>query len=254
MSDATERTTMIEKLKIQLGGGSDGDGMIEIELDPEHYDAAVNFAIDKIYEYSTGGVEEQFVPLTVEPSVNQYQLPKEVLQVKKVLRRSLTHSTGGGSEFDPFDAAFKNAYLLDSGRTGGVATWDFFSQYQETIQRVFVGEMDFIWHVGTKRIELIRQPRETENVLINAYLTKSEDDLLTNPHTKSWIREWALAECKEMLGQARNLYPGGLPGATGNVTLNGDQLLSEAQSEKERLVSELKKFRTGNVGMPFLMG
>lgn len=248
------RNNLIENVKRHLGGGADGAGMIELELDPEHYDAAVNFAIDNIYELSSGGVEEQFVPLTIEPSVNQYQLPQQVLQVKKVHRRSLTHATGTGSEFDPFDAAFKNAYLLDSGRVGGASTWDFFSQFQETIQRVFVGEMDFIWHVGSKKLELVRSPRGRENVILTAYVMKSEDDLLTNPHTKPWIREWAVAECKEMLGQARNLYASGFAGPTGNITLNGDQLLNEAQSEKERLRSELSNLRAGNVGSPFLLG
>lgn len=248
------REDMISDVKRRLGGGGDGEGMIELELDPEHYDAAINFAIEKLVEYSTGSVEEQFMPMTIEPNVNQYQLPDTVMKVKKVARRSLTHSTGTGSEFDPFDAAFKNAYLLDSGRTGGVATWDFFHQYMETIRRVFVGEMDFVFHTGTKKLELVRNPRGREMVVLNVYVLRSESDLLTGETTKPWAREWATAECKEMLGQARSLYQSGFAGPDGNITLNGDQLISEAKEEKEKLITDLKNMRTGNVGMPFIIG
>ena len=57
---------------------------------------------------------------------------------------------------------------------------------------------------------------------------------------KQWIRKYCLALCKEMLGYIRGKYSAlPIPGA--EITLNGADLISAAQTEKEGLVIELKE-------------
>jgi len=56
---------------------------------------------------------------------------------------------------------------------------------------------------------------------------------------KHWIRRFALALSKEMLGQVRGKLST-LPIAGGDVTLNHSELLSQAADEKEKLREELK--------------
>jgi hypothetical protein len=56
---------------------------------------------------------------------------------------------------------------------------------------------------------------------------------------KQWIRRYALAICKEMLGQIRSKF-GGVPIPGDNVTLNGDALLGQAKEEQSALREELK--------------
>ena len=56
---------------------------------------------------------------------------------------------------------------------------------------------------------------------------------------KQWIRLYALAAVKEMLGYVRKKYntiP--IPGA--DITLNGDDLLTDARSEKDKLLEQLR--------------
>lgn len=55
-----------------------------------------------------------------------------------------------------------------------------------------------------------------------------------------WIRKYALALVKEVLGTVRNKYQS-VPIPDGEVTLDGDTLRSEAQSEKEELVTQLRE-------------
>lgn len=56
---------------------------------------------------------------------------------------------------------------------------------------------------------------------------------------KQWIRRFALAICKEMLGQVRSKFTAvPIPGQ--NITLNGDKLLSESKEEQKTLRDELK--------------
>ena len=57
---------------------------------------------------------------------------------------------------------------------------------------------------------------------------------------KQWIRRYALAVCKEMLGQVRSKFST-LPIPGDSVTLNGTALMSEAKEEKKELKEELNK-------------
>lgn len=56
---------------------------------------------------------------------------------------------------------------------------------------------------------------------------------------KQWIRRFALAICKEMLGQIRGKFDK-VPIPGDSVTLNADKLLGEAKEEMEKLREELK--------------
>ena len=57
---------------------------------------------------------------------------------------------------------------------------------------------------------------------------------------KQWIRRFALALCKEMLGQIRGKLGNVVPLPGGNVSLNATSLLSEATKEMGDLRTELK--------------
>lgn len=57
---------------------------------------------------------------------------------------------------------------------------------------------------------------------------------------KGWIKRYTLALCKEMLGMIRGKYSS-LPIPETEITLNADALLSQAQAEKEELITELKE-------------
>jgi hypothetical protein len=57
---------------------------------------------------------------------------------------------------------------------------------------------------------------------------------------KQWIRRYALAICKEMLGQIRSKFST-IPIPGESVTLNGPALMSEGKEERKELKEELNK-------------
>jgi hypothetical protein len=57
---------------------------------------------------------------------------------------------------------------------------------------------------------------------------------------KQWIRRFALALCKEILGQVRSKF-GTVPIPGESVTLNGSALITEGKDEQEKLRTELKE-------------
>lgn len=58
---------------------------------------------------------------------------------------------------------------------------------------------------------------------------------------KQWIRRFALAICKEILGQIRGKYGGKVPIPGQDVSLNATELLSQAKEEMKELKEELNK-------------
>ena len=135
------------------------------------------------------GDQESHVFFTMQPDQNVYTLPNEVQEVEKLYRRGVGANSTGGTNFDPFEAAFSNIYLLQAGRTGGLATWDFFAQYQETIGRVFGSEINFIWRPSTHQLELIRRPTAEEDVMAKVWMVKPEV-----PRRTSWPWRFSIAE------------------------------------------------------------
>ena len=138
------RDDLIRELKLRLG-----DGMVDVELDRDHYDIAINKAMAKYRQLSSGSVEESIVWIQTQPDVTKYTLPSEVIDVKRLYRRGVGTNSGGGTNFDPFDVAFNNMYMLQAGQLGGLATFDAFAQYKETLGRIFGSEYNFTYNSCT---------------------------------------------------------------------------------------------------------
>ena len=61
-----------------------------------------------------------------------------------------------------------------------------------------------------------------------------------NSMGRQWIRQYTFALSKEVLGLVRSKF-GSIPIPSGDLQLNGSDLLSQAQAEKEKLVTSLKE-------------
>lgn len=243
------REELVRQLQLRLG-----DEMVDVELDREHYDTAIDLALGKYRQLSSGSVEESIIFIRTQPDVQEYTLPNEVIEVRRLYRRGVGTNSGSGTNFDPFDVAFNNMYLLNAGQIGGLATFDAFSQYKETIGRIFGSEYDFFWNHNTHTLKILRNVRIDEEVGVGVYNYVPEHMLLTDVYASQWLSAWALAQSKFMLGEARSKYPGGLPGAGGAITLNGVDLKNEAQQEMEALKMSLHNLEEGNAPLGFVIG
>lgn len=243
------RNQLINELRLRLG-----DQMVDVELDREHYDIAVNLAMATYRQRSAGSVEDAIIFVKTEPGVTEYVLPNEVIDVHRIYRRGIGTNNSGGVNFDPFDVAFNNMYMLQAGQLGGIAVFDAFAQYKETISRIFGGEYDFRFNRNTKILKILRNVNHEEDIAISVYNFVPEMVLLKDIYASNWLSNYALAECKYMLGEARSKFTTGLPGPGGSVSLNGEQLKSEAQQEKDALMEEIKNMSEGSEPLGFVIG
>ena len=132
---ATKKQEVYDYVYALLGGG-----MVDVELDPVHYQTALGKALSKFRQRSDNSVEESYMFMPTVEDQNTYVLPDNVIEVRRVFRRSIGSRSGGGDGgtlFEPFNMAYTNTYLLSSSNMGGLATYDMFSQYQELVGRMF---------------------------------------------------------------------------------------------------------------------
>jgi len=247
----TQKQEIFDYVNAFLGGG-----MVDVELDPIHYETALTKALTRFRQRSDNSVEESYVFLPLIIDQNEYTLPKEIIEVRKIHRRSIGSRTGGGdggSLFEPFNLAYTNTYLLASSNMGGLATYDMFAQHQELVGRMFGSFIEFKWNSTTKKLTILQRPRADEEVLLYCYNYRPDSQLMEDYLAKQWIKDYTLAGCKYMLGEARSKFAT-IAGPQGGSALNGDSLKAEAQAEMEKLELEVSQQVAGGTGYGFLIG
>lgn len=245
------RQPVVDYIKAMLG-----DGMIDIELDPIHYNTAIDRSFAKYRQKSSNSVEESFAMLTLEQDVNEYTLSQEVIEVRQLYRRSVGSRTGGGdggSLFEPFNLAYSNTYLLSTSNMGGLATYYAFASYQKMVGKMFGSEINFTWNPSTRKLTIMQRPRGEETVLIWLYNSKPDFTLLADPYAGLWIKDYALAQCKIILGEARSKFAQ-IASPQGGTQLNGDALKAEGLAAIESLEADMKAYGTGEKPMWFVVG
>jgi len=247
----TAKQEVFDYVNAMLGGG-----MVDVELDPEHYEIAIKASFDKFRQRSDNSVEESYMFLELVLDQNEYTLPDEVVEVRQMFRRSIGSRTGGGDGgtlFEPFNLAYTNTYLLSSSNMGGLATYNLFAGYQELVGRMFGSFIEFTWNTATKKLTVLQRPRTGEQVLLQAYNYRPDFQILTDYLAKQWIKDYTLAKFKFMLGEARSKFAT-IAGPQGGSTLNGDALKAEAQAEMDKLEEDLKLQVAGGQGYGFSIG
>jgi hypothetical protein len=212
-----------------------GDGMIDIELDPQHYEAAYNYAIKVYRQRAQAATEESYILMTIEKNVDTYTLPAEFINVRSIFRRTIGLETGpSSSSFDPFSSAILNTYLLNYNYAGGMATYDFYAGYVELAARMFGGYVTYTFNPVSKVLRIVRDPKGSgERVLIWADVQKTEEILLQG--------DFILSQLKIMIGEAREKF-GTIAGPGGGTTLNGTAMKAEGKAAMESLIEDLKKY------------
>jgi len=252
MTDSeNQRQQVIDYVKLMLG-----DGMIDVELDPSHYNLAIDRALRKFRQRSSNSVEQSFAFLTLQLDQNNYILAPEIENVRRIYRRSIGSRTGGGdggSLFEPFNLAYSNTYLLAATNMGGLATYYAFASYQKQVGKMFGSDINFTFNKTTKKLILMQRPRSEEEVLIWLYNYRPDFNLLQDTFAKQWLRDYTLATCKMMLGEAREKFAQ-IASPQGGTSLNGTALKAEGKAEIENLELDLINYKDGGTPLTFVIG
>jgi len=244
------KQNLIDYCKLMLG-----DQIIDLELDPAHYEAAYQRTIGVYRQRANYAYEEAYIFMELIRDMNIYTLPQEVVSVRQIFRRTFGDSSGPfASNFDPFAQASMNVYLMNFNVSGGLATYDFYTQYVELAARMFGGYMNYTWNPVTKKIQLVRDPKGSgENVLIWVYQLKPEVNLLQDYQIQQWIKDYMTAVCKMIIGEAREKFST-IAGPQGGGSLNGAAMKTEAQAQMDAKILELTNYVDGSQPITWVIG
>lgn len=229
---------LFQNLKLRLG-----EGMVDVELDPEHYETAYKYAIQVYRQRAQNATCESYTLMELEAHRDTYTLPREFINVRQVFRRTIGLETGpASSSFDPFSSAILNTYLLNYNMSGGLATYDMYAGYVELAARMFGGYVIYTFNPVSKQIRLVRDTKGSgEKILIWADTQRPESELLQDPGAGVWIGDWTLSVLKATLGEAREKF-GSIAGPNGGSTLNGASLKNESKEMQATLLEDLKRY------------
>jgi hypothetical protein len=246
-----ERQKVIDYIGTMLGSG-----MIDVELDPIHYNTAIDKALARYRQRSQNSTEESFGFMTLQVDQNDYILPKEVMGVRQIFRRSIGSRSGGGdggSLFEPFNLAYTNTYLLSSSNMGGLATYMAFASYQNLVGKMFGSFINFDFNPSSKKLRISQRPRTEESVVLWMYNYRPDFSLFQDTYGGIWIKDYALAQCKIMVGEAREKF-GNVVGPQGQTTMNGTAMKAEGVAMIEKLDLELSTNYDNQQPMTFVIG
>lgn len=232
-----------------------GAGIIDLEIDPEHMEAAWQYAVATYRQRSANAYEESYSLLTIQRDQNSYILPQEVTTVRQAFRRTIGLDTGpSATSFDPFSSAILNTYLLNYNTSGGLATYDLYAGYIAQAARMFGGYVIYTFNPVTKEIKFVRDFKGTgEQVLLWTDNMKPEIILAQDFRTANWLSSWTLAQCKVIIGEAREKF-GSIVGPGGGTSLNGAQMKTEGYKMFDDLLLELKNYTDGGQPLVWIQG
>jgi hypothetical protein len=252
------RASITDYIRMRLG-----DGIVDVELEREHYEMSINQALIKYRQRAQNSVEESYAHLQLMPETQEYILPKEVQTIRAIYRRGIGSVTGTtASQFEPFSSGYLNTYMLVAGRVGGLTNYELFVDYQKLAMRMFGGFMNYTFNPVTKKLSIVRKMPfqgvnppldQQESVLLWMYNTKPDQMIFNDTYAFPWIQEYAYSFAKRIIGEARSKFSQ-IAGPQGGASLNGDALKQEAVAEMEKLEEELKTYVDGSQPLTWVTG
>ncbi len=244
------KAAIFENIRVRLGGN-----IIDLEVGPDEFSAAYNYAIKFYRQRAENAVQESYTLLTIIKNVDTYTLPQEFINVRCLYRRTIGLETGVGAQsFDPFSSAILNTYLLNFNFSGGLATYDFYQGYVELAARMFGGYVTYTFDPVTKVLRLVRDFKASgEKILIWADVQRPEEVLLQDPGAGVWISDFILAQLLGIIGEARELFST-IAGPGGGTSLNGSQMKAQSVAMMERLIDDLRKYQDFSQPLTWIQG
>jgi len=257
-TDNSHRKDIIDYIRLRLA-----DGIVDVELDKEHYELCIDQALTRYRQLASNSQEESYAFLKLKPETQEYILPKTVMEIRAAYRRGIGSVTGTtASQFEPFSSGYLNTYMLVAGRVGGLLSYELFVDYQKMSMKMFGGYLNFHFNKTTKKLTLIRKipfaganqdEDQMEDCLLHIYNYKPDSMLFNDYQAYPWLQDYAYAFAKSILGEAREKFAS-IAGPQGGTQLNGASLKAESIAEMKDLEQQLKNYVDGSYPLTWVIG
>lgn len=245
-----ERSKLVDVLKIQLGYPT-----VCVELSEGAYNVAIDNALDEVRRRTDNAYKMQYVIFELKPDQSIYYLndprvgSNKVVNIIKIHRVNLMGLNNVSNEMSVYAQSFFQQ--MYSGGGFDILSIHLMASLSEEYQRIFAGDLSFLWDETTRQLQILRKIYKKEYVILECSMERTEQDLLTDRWLKQWIQHWAHSEAVEQLGFIRSKF-GNLPGAGGGITLNGSELMGIAAEMQVEALRQISDYEVGNGGTNFI--
>ena len=126
--------------------------------------------------------------------------------------------------------------------TFDLLSYHIMAEYTKLMEMLFAARITFTWDEQSRQLYLHhRFPKTERMVCIEATTERTEQDLLTDRYVRAWMRRYCLATARLILAETRGKFST-LPGASGSVTLNANELRQASQQEIETCIQEIEDY------------
>lgn len=231
----------IELLEMQLGGS-----LVDVELTDVDYSTAFQLAKRTYLQRANHNHLRDFYVLAVKSGVQSYVLPSNVISITRIIRPS-----GGFSSKNIFHVGFvSDMYKSMGSASGSLIEYELMRNEIEYINRYAANYVQFNYNRFRNTLKIVNLPKVDEKWVVDCFLSMEDEELMEIP----WIQDWALAECKQMLGRAYSKFSN-ISGPTGDFSLDGRELIQESREDKDRLLEDISDYVDGEpVGGAIFLG
>jgi len=211
-----------------------GYPVIRVELTPFQMRTAIDEAIQRM-SYHAPVWTKQYAVFQTQLGENLYEIPRFIADnlTYVIYKKTLLsiQAQAGTLEFDYFIKYFQDAHLFSDFSVG---EFYILQMHLEMVRKIL--SQEGAWDVLNGNLLQLTPTPAVDDYCILEY--RALDSNTIHYAYKSWIKRFALACCKEILGQIRGKYQT-LPGPGGGAQLNGNDLIQQATQEKDKLMEEL---------------
>jgi hypothetical protein len=254
--DLDSRAKLVNSIKAQLGYPA-----VCTELKEENFETAINIALAEFRRRSDSAYNRRHILFTLKAGQSTYFLndpvsgTDKIVDIQKIHRVSTIGMNVLGGDNGVYAQIFYNQFFY--GSMIDILSIHLANSMAEEFEKIFAGTLVFEWDEAKRELKMLRKLYKDERVVLECYMERTEQELLTDRWCEPWIRDWAFAKCLEMTGMIRSKYAN-LPGANGGLALNGDMLITKAETMFTELQRQINDFEAGNLNpvgnVCFLMG
>jgi hypothetical protein len=136
---------------------------------------------------------------------------------------------------------------------GGLATYYAFASYQKQVGKMFGSDINFTYNKTNKILTIMQRPQSNEEVLVWMYNYRPDFNILIDNFAGQWVKDFALANAKIILGEAREKFAT-IASPQGGIQLNGTALKNEGKAELEVLEQDLINYKDGGSPLTWVTG
>lgn len=223
-----------------------GQGVVRVEIPAGTLDTAVDRA-KGWYAHRAGQTQRTEMQLVA--GQQKYDVADDVDTVTDVIMRQSMSDYDAFGGWGVYGADQVGLTMVPAGLAVGGGSAGFNSMVTQVEQqwntwRTVVGaDTHWEWEPGEGKLWIMPAPDSSRTVFVD-YVSTTVDLQSADSSTTYLVREYALAEAKEALGRIRSKYDSfNVPGGT--TSLDGKDLIQEAQDRKRDLDDEATEFSGG---------